>query len=1090
MPKNMRTVKTEIQQRRMPWRLGIDLGTNSLGWWAFTVEKEGPRWRVNDSLDGGVYIFPDGREPAKNGRVGDSNAVERRKARSMRRNRDRRKTRLRAFMCELVELGLMPKSRAGRDKLFQTPAKSNVPDYSNPYRLRAEAVERPLVPSELGRALFHLGLRRGFKSNRLEQADDDGGKLKERIDKLRKTLNGRTLGQVQWAQFQAEKERQKSGQKPSGIRFRGESEFYSDRAMYAAEFDKIRKKQEPHHNLKPDDWDRLRNCYVLFQRPLKPVERGRCQFFLEETRHWRDTPIGHDFRIYQELNMLRWVDADYREHSLSTDQRSAVLHLLLTRKSEVKFDSLRKQKWRDHIPLFPDCIRFNLESKKRKGLKNHAIGATLAGNPNLSHLWQRRCSEEGDDGLLDDVFEVLHEEAEPESLTTRLEADFGFDPAVVDAFSALHLSRTTANVSRRFMEAIVPIMRDQKLLYWEAVSEVKDENGNPLHYSQQPDVGDRDSLPYYGEVLHDSTLGGDPTADAKTAPEQHFGKINNPTVHVALNSLRRVVNALIERYGERPVEIHMELSRDLKRTRKQRDEEIARQAYNERENNRIREELSKLGIDNPSARDLMKFKLWKELGETSLARRCPFSGQVISCAQLLNGEAEIEHILPFKRTLDNSMANLTVAMRWANRLKGNQTPHEAFASNVHAVHGIEWDTVRRLANSLSDNKKWRFGPDAMARFESEHDFIARQLTDNAYIARAAMRYLRCLKDVEQIVPNRGGLTALLRGKWGLNDILSDTSSKSREDHRHHAVDAAVIGLADRPMLNNVSKQTARGTDDRVHIIVPALPEPIEQAIRARVPEIVVVFKPDHGWQGAMFKDSAYGFIKPGQCDPDLPEHNLVVRKSLTDLTRKECGRIYDKGIRYVVGKCLTHAKGDGEDLPKAVLKKVLARFGVEHGIGKVRILVADQTVAPVPSAPYKGYKPDSYVCCDIWRCPKGKKGRWRKGQYEWRGVYWSYADTPKGVPAPQTRKPHPAAKLIARLYKNDMIAYEEDGQTRIMRVAGFSTTNNRLDVVPHSAANPKRSYTSIGVLGANGLRKLRVSPDGRIRGLKNDRWSR
>lgn len=1073
----------------MTWRLGIDLGTNSLGWWAFSVEKEGPRWRVSDSLDGGVYIFPDGREPAKNGRVGDSNAVERRLARSLRRNRDRRKTRLRAFMRDLVALGLMPVSRQERDELFQA-RKGEDSDRSNPYRLRAEAVDRPLGPYKLGRALFHLGLRRGFKSNRLEQADKDGGKLKERMDELRNTLNGKTLGQFQWARFQVERERQQSGEKPSGIRFRGEGEFYPDRAMYAMEFDAIRKKQEPHHRLKPDDWDRLRNCYVLFQWPLKPVERGRCQFFLEEARHWRDTPIGHDFRIYQELNMLRWVDADHQEHPLSAGQRSAVLQLLLTRKSEVKFDSLRKQKCQDRTPLFPDCTRFNLESEKRKGLKHHAIGATLTENPKLSPLWQRRCSDEGDDGLLDDIFEALHEEDDTDSLGSRL-AEMGLDAEAVQELIAWpRLSRATANVSRRFMEAIVPIMRDQKLLYWEAVSKVKDRNGAPLRHSQQPEGGHYDTLPYYGEVLHGSTLGANPAADPQTAPEQHFGKINNPTVHVALNSLRRVVNTLIERYGERPVEIHVELSRALKRTRKERDEDAKQQDHNQQENTRIQKELTKHGIAQPSARDIKKYKLWEELGKDTLARCCPFSGQVISCAQLLNGEAEIEHILPFKRTLDDSMANLAVAMRRANRLKGNKTPYEAFASNAYAAKGIEWEGVRTRADRLPDNKKWRFGPDAMARFEGEPGFIARQLTDNAYIARAAKHYLNCLKGVEQIVPNRGSLTALLRGKWDFH--------KNREDHRHHAVDAAVIGLADRVMLNSVSKQTARGADDRVHIMVPELPEPIEHAIRARVPEIVVAFKPDHGWQGAMFKDSAYGFIPLEQRDPDMLEHNLVVRKSLAELTLKECGFVQDKKdkrIRYVVGcicderirssvgAYLTQAAENGEDLKKdAILKKVLARFGAEHGIGKVRILVTDQTVKPIASAPYKGYKPDSYVCCDVWRCPKGKAGKWQHERYEWRGVYWAYAETPNGVPAPQTRKPHPAAKLVARLYKNDMVAYEEGGQTRVMRVAGFSTTNNKLDVVSHSAADPKQSFVTINTLGVAGLRKLWVSPDGRVKG--------
>ena len=75
--------------------------------------------------------------------------------------------------------------------------------------------------------------------------------------------------------------------------------------------------------------------------------------------------------------------------------------------------------------------------------------------------------------------------------------------------------------------------------------------------------------------------------------------------------------------------------------------------------------------------------------EPDFARRCPFSGKPISLAQLFNGEAEIEHILPFKRTLDNSIANLTVAMRWANRLKGNRSPYEAFGSNAYKKDGIE-----------------------------------------------------------------------------------------------------------------------------------------------------------------------------------------------------------------------------------------------------------------------------------------------------------------------------------------------------------------------------------------------------------------
>lgn len=1066
----------------MHWRLGIDLGTNSLGWWAFRLRRDGKRWHVAESMDGGVYIFPDGREPAKGGRVGDSNAVNRRMARGMRRNRDRRKSRLRAFMRKLVELGLMPADRVERDVLFQVPRKAGTDSRYNPYRLRAEALSRTLEPYELGRALFHLGLRRGFKSNRIEQSDDDGGNLKERMDELSNSLNGKTLGQFQWERLQAELKRQKKGEQPNGIRFRGDGEFYPSRAMYAAEFDAIRERQSPHHALTAADWDRLRDRYVLFQWPLKPVERGACEFYPEEQRHWRDTPIGHDFRIYQELNNLRWFDSNYAEHGLDAEQRNVVLDLLLSRKSDVKFDSLRKQKRADGTPLFPECKRFNLESEKRKALKHHGVAAALSKSPALKTLWDRRQSPEGDGGFLDDIYMVLLDEADPDALQSRLTGDFELDAEAVDALAALRLSRATASVSRRFMEAIVPIMRDQGLEYWDAVKELVDDQGLPFHHSHRPGSGDRQTLPYYGEILRGSMLGGDSKSDPVETPEKHFGKINNPTVHVALNSLRRVLNTLIERFGEPPTEVHIELSRDLKKGRKERDEITARQAREERRNEDIRNELRKHGIAHPSALDVKKIKLWEELGDSELSRLCPFSGKPISFAQLINGDAEIEHILPFKRTLDDSMSNLTVAMRWANRLKGNRTPYEAFASDTHKNDGIDWETVSRCAARLPGNKSWRFGPDAMKRFEGENDFIARQLTDNAYIARSAVRYIGCLEGVEQIVPNRGGLTAMLRGKWRLNGILSDDNRKSREDHRHHAIDAAVIGLADRAMLQGVSSQTARGADDRVHIEIPDLDPGIERAIRDRVPEIVVAYKPDHGWQGGMFKDTAYGFVTPDRRDPDFPEHNLVVSKKLPELTAKERECIRDPLIRKAVAESLENAERDGEKTEKA-----LARFASEQGIKSVRILVKDQTVRPIPSAPYKGYKSDAYVCCDIWRLPKGKPGSWKSGEFRWEGVFWPCTMTANGVPAPENRKPHPSAKFVTRIFKDDLIAVLDGDNTAIKRVVSFNTPNQQIVLSePSDSTGDRKNHSApvINTLGSQRVRRLHVRPDGSVRGLQ------
>jgi len=144
----------------MQWRLGLDMGTTSLGWSVFQLSQSGEIAALHDS---GVRIFSDGREPSKNGKVGDSLAVERRNARAIRRNNDRRISRKNALMNILVDFKLMPLNQSDQKSI----------ERKNPYELRAAAIERKLEPYELGRALFNLGVRRGFKSDRKAGGEED-----------------------------------------------------------------------------------------------------------------------------------------------------------------------------------------------------------------------------------------------------------------------------------------------------------------------------------------------------------------------------------------------------------------------------------------------------------------------------------------------------------------------------------------------------------------------------------------------------------------------------------------------------------------------------------------------------------------------------------------------------------------------------------------------------------------------------------------------------------------------------------------------------------------------------------------------------
>ena len=151
------------------YRLGLDLGTNSIGW---TAVRLNAREEPAGILGLGVRIFPDGRNPTD----GSSLAVDRRFARGQRRRRDRYLKRRGDLLKLLIKYGLMPEDDAERKKLANR----------DPYKLRAAALNRSLHSHELGRALFHLDQRRGFKSNRKAGPDEnEAKKARTEIDALR-----------------------------------------------------------------------------------------------------------------------------------------------------------------------------------------------------------------------------------------------------------------------------------------------------------------------------------------------------------------------------------------------------------------------------------------------------------------------------------------------------------------------------------------------------------------------------------------------------------------------------------------------------------------------------------------------------------------------------------------------------------------------------------------------------------------------------------------------------------------------------------------------------------------------------------------
>src|SRR5207248_3943318 len=87
-------------------------------------------------------------------------------------------------------------------------------------------------------------------------------------------------------------------------------------------------------------------------------------------------------------------------------------------------------------------------------------------------------------------------------------------------------------------------------------------------------------LPYYGEWLRDDVVG---SGDPRDANDKRWGRFPDPTVHIGLGQMRRVVNALIAEYGA-PTEIAVEMTRDFKLSPKKLAELEKEQSENQKKN--------------------------------------------------------------------------------------------------------------------------------------------------------------------------------------------------------------------------------------------------------------------------------------------------------------------------------------------------------------------------------------------------------------------------------------------------------------------------------------------------------------------------
>ncbi len=1053
------------------YRLGLDLGTNSIGWAAVELDLNGEPCGI---VDMGVRIFPDGRDEKRK----QSNAVDRRMARGQRRRRDRYLIRRSRLMQALINSGLMPGNADERREL----------ELADPYDLRAQALAKPLGPFELGRALFHLNQRRGFKSNRKASDDKEDekedGQVHAAISNLRQRMEetqARTLGE-----FLAQ-ERQRGNQ----ARARPETGLRADRQMYEKEFQAIRSAQEGHQELTAEQWDKLFGI-IFYQRPLRPVDPGRCLFEYEsgEPRAPKATPIFQEFRMLQEVNNLKVRVGAEPERFLTPDERARAMKMLRSGK-DIKLNSPSKD-----LGL-PSGAQFNLAAGGRASIKGDETTAKLASTgkkpTNKRPAQHARFGKTWFDFSLEKrnkIVRFLLDTEEPSQVREKAIHDWGLTDEQADAVATVALPEGYGNLSEKAIIKILPHL-ERGMMLWDAVQAA----GYPHHSDFRNDEA-HDSLPYYGVVLERDAVGADPTKDPeRDGAVARYGRLGNPTVHIGLGQLRRVVNLLIETYGK-PQEIVVELVRELKMNDAQKMNHQRQQREGAARNERFAEMLTGAGLV-VSAGGLRKLRLWEEQGPIH-NRVCPYTGQQISVAMAMSAQTEIDHILPFSRTLDNSMGNLVLCLADANRKKGNLTPHEKWPDG-RCLEYVATFTGR------GKEKIWRFQKDAMERFEGDRDFLDRQLNETQYLSRAARAYLAYLYDElgehrqrVRVIPGR--MTALLRRGWELEGMLNNTGDsaiprKTRDDHRHHAVDAFVVANTTQGLLQRFANAAGSGYREAEQRLASLVPLPWEGFDRAQVQErldrLVVSYKPDHGTLGEKGKTTgklhdatAHGLVElVNEVDG---RYRTVSRKALTKFEAKDLKHVTDVPLREALRRLWDETGGKKSDFARqAADPGVLLASGHRQRVRGVRIYSV-QRVIPVKDAAgnaYKGYLPDGNEYPDVWRNPDGK----------WQTMIMSTFDAnqPK-IDANQPglysngRRRHPAARHLMRLQINDMGALGEGANRRIVRVRKIINRTGKTPTVvldDHKDANAAKGKDiefSAKKLEENAFRKVRVDEIGRV----------
>jgi CRISPR-associated endonuclease Csn1 len=806
--------------------LGLDLGTNSIGW---ALIEEGESILGNKIHGMGCRIVP--LSPDDKNEFTTGNAIsknqKRTTARTQRKGYDRYQLRRKYLIEALRTHDMLPNETL-----------KNIPKLDL-WSLRSKAVNQKISLQELGRVLLHMNQKRGYKSSRsdanLDKKDTEYVvAVKSRYDLIKD--HHLTIGQYFYQKLNADEY------------YRLKEQVFP-REAYIDEFDSILKEQAKHYPtvLISEFVHEIRNEIIYYQRSLKS-QKGLvsvCDFegywttSKDNKEHFvgpkvapKSSPLFQVCKIWENINNIALKDKIGNKIEIIPDKKaelftyldsnerltfSKLLEILGLKRDEVYGNKQLNNGLTGNTTKCQILKCFN-EPEKFNHLFEFQISITNL--PKETYIVDKDTGEiiQTKPGRITEpnienqpfykLWHVIYSIHDKEDCIKTLISKFGIEEEIAQKLASIDFTKQAfGNKSVKAMRKILPYLME----------------------------GDGYSMACeYAGYNHSNTITKDENLKRKLLDKLkpiEKNSLRQPVVEKILNQMVNLVNAIIEKYGK-PDEIRVELARELKQSKEERNDSDRAMRKRERENQLITENLKEFGL-RATRNNILKWRLYHEINneEKKFNACCIYCGQPISLTSAIKGdEVDIEHIIPQSRLFDDSQNNKTLAHRRCNATKGNDTAFDFMNKKSKAEFDAYIERVNLLYHNFLISKSKR---DKLLTPGDKipTDFIDRQLRQTQYIARKSREILQTI--CRDVWATSGTVTAELRHIWGWDDVLMNlqipkyrdlglTETEEfehkgqkhvrekivgwtkRDDHRHHAIDALTIACTKQGFIQRLN----------------------------------------------------------------------------------------------------------------------------------------------------------------------------------------------------------------------------------------------------------------------------------------------